>query len=150
MVQYFMRFVIEDGEINDNEIARRQTTAEKLVDDCDPHYNEYDHRILFELAKRRVNEYDYFDDTSFESDDERRENNRLGILDDIVTVAKAQVSAYGDIDGDPILQSDIERDTHIGMSIPGRPTQLLNDQDDYDDSSEFDNETPGGAAGPIN
>lgn len=63
-----MRYVIEDNEIKKKEIARRQATAEQLVDGIDPVNDIHDRRILFELTGRRVEEEDYHNDTSFEED----------------------------------------------------------------------------------
>ena len=36
IVQYFMRYVIENKEIKKKEIARRQSTANQLVEDFEP------------------------------------------------------------------------------------------------------------------
>ena len=65
-----MRYVIENKEIKmeKKEIARRQFTANQLVEDFEPTKDEFDRRILFEIAKRRVHAEDYCDDTSYEED----------------------------------------------------------------------------------
>ena len=68
VVQYFMRYVIEDNEIKKKDIARRQSTANQLVEGFEPTQDIYDRRILFEIAKRRVEAEDYHEDTSFEDD----------------------------------------------------------------------------------
>ena len=69
IVQYFMRYLIEDDEINEQDISRRNKTAAQLVEGFDPVNDPYDRRILFEVAKRRVEENDYAEDTSFEEED---------------------------------------------------------------------------------
>lgn len=63
-----MRYVVEDSEIKKKDIARRQSTANQLVEDFEPTMSDFDRRILFEIAKRRVNLDDYHEDTSFEED----------------------------------------------------------------------------------
>ena len=68
IVQYFMRYVIENKEIKKKEIARRQSTANQLVDDLEPARDDFDRRILFEISKRRVDAEDFHDDTSYEED----------------------------------------------------------------------------------
>ena len=68
IVQYFMRYVIEDKEIKKKDIARRQSTANQLLEGFEPTSDDYDRRILFEIAKRRVEVEDYHNDTSFEED----------------------------------------------------------------------------------
>ena len=68
IVQYFMRYVIENDEIKKKDISSRQLTAKQLIDGLDPVQDDYDRRILFEVSKRRVEEGDFRDDTSFEED----------------------------------------------------------------------------------
>ena len=68
IVQYFMRYVIENDEIKKKDIARRQATANQLVEGFEPIQDIYDRRILFEIAKRRVDADEYHEDTSFEDD----------------------------------------------------------------------------------
>ena len=55
IVQYFLRYLIEDNEIVEKDIARRHTTAEQLIEGLDPKEDEFDKRILYELTERRVN-----------------------------------------------------------------------------------------------
>ena len=69
IVQYFMRYLIEDDEIQEQAISRRNKTAAQLIEDFDPVSDPYDRRILFEVAKRRVEPDDYAEDTSFEEED---------------------------------------------------------------------------------
>ena len=116
IVQYFMRYLIEDDEINEQDISRRNKTAAQLVEGFDPVNDPYDRRILFEVAKRRVEENDYAEDTSFEEEDnagqgeeeqeERRES--LAFLRRLLNSAR--------VDGQT---NDEEGDEHgFLMSIP--------------------------------
>ena len=84
MVQYFMRYVIEDDEIQNKEVARRQATADQLIDGMDPVSDMHDRRILFELTKRRVEAEDYYNDTSFEEDSFGDNQNGAGGQDEEV------------------------------------------------------------------
>ena len=65
-----MRYVIENKEIKKKEIAKRQSTANQLVEEFEPLADIYDRRILFEIAKRRVDVDDYKEDTSFSDGEE--------------------------------------------------------------------------------
>ena len=65
-----MRYVIEDDEINEQDISHRNKKPAQLIENFDPVHDEYDRRILFEVAKRRVEEEDYAEDTSFEEDED--------------------------------------------------------------------------------
>ena len=65
-----MRYVIEDDEINDQDISHRNKKPAELIEKFDPVNDPFDTRILFELAKRRVEEDDYAEDTSFEEDED--------------------------------------------------------------------------------
>jgi len=58
-VQYFMRYVIQDDEVEKTDIARKEATEAQLVERFDPVGDLYDRRILFELTKRRVEEEDF-------------------------------------------------------------------------------------------
>ena len=58
-----MRYVIEPSNIQ-KEISNRQKTANTLVEDNDPHNDIYDKRILYEVAKRKIDRSDYLDETS--------------------------------------------------------------------------------------
>lgn len=77
VVQYFMRYVIENDEIKKKEIARRASTAQQLIEEFNPEQDDFDRRILFELTNRRINQVDYHDDTSFESDGEHEESDNI-------------------------------------------------------------------------
>ena len=65
-----MRYVIEDDEINEKDISHRNKKPAELIEKFDPVNDPFDTRILFELAKRRVEEDDYAEDTSFEEDED--------------------------------------------------------------------------------
>ena len=84
-----MRYVIENKEIKKKEIAKRQSTANQLVEEFEPLADIYDRRILFEIAKRRVDVDDYKEDTSFsdgeevfgEGDEDEGENVNQHLMD---------------------------------------------------------------------
>ena len=75
IVQYFMRYLIENDEICECEVARRAKTAEQLIEDLDPIGDIYDRRILFEMTSRRIEAEDYQHDTSFEEDTSQHEEH---------------------------------------------------------------------------
>ena len=75
IVQYFMRYVIENHEIKMGEIAKRSSTADQLVKDMQPTTDDFDRKILYEIAKRRVDIDDYIEDTSFEEDSEEEKDD---------------------------------------------------------------------------
>ena len=75
IVQYFMRYLIENDEICEREVARRAKTAEQLIEDLDPIGDIYDRRILFEMTSRRIEAEDYQHDTSFEEDTSQHEEH---------------------------------------------------------------------------
>ena len=69
VVQYFLRYLIEREDLKaEQSVARRFKTANQLTEDFDPIGDLYDRRILFELARRRVEVDEYKEDTSFEED----------------------------------------------------------------------------------
>ena len=68
-VQYFLRYLIENDEIHEREVARRARTADQLIEEFDPEGDIYDRRILYELTQRRVAADDYQDDTTDEDED---------------------------------------------------------------------------------
>ena len=59
---------MQERKIKKKDIARRSSTANQLVEGFEPTTDIYDRRILFEIAKRRVDIEDYHQDTSFEED----------------------------------------------------------------------------------
>ena len=69
VVQYFLRYLIEREDLKgEKSVAQRFKTANQLTEDFDPIGDHYDRRILFELARRRVEEDEYQEDTSYEED----------------------------------------------------------------------------------
>ena len=68
-VQYFLRYLIENDEIHEREVARRARTADQLIEEFDPEGDIYDRRILYELTQRRFAADDYQDDTTDEDED---------------------------------------------------------------------------------
>ena len=73
-VQYFRRYILQDRDIVNDEVAdeQKQIPIEKIWEDLDPESDEWDRRLLYEVTGRRLNEAEYRgDDTSDEEEEGR-------------------------------------------------------------------------------
>lgn len=114
VVQYFLRYLIEREDLKgEKSVARRFKTANQLTEDFEPTADLYDRRILFELAKRRIDEDEYKEDTSFEEDpfESERGNDYLSRL-------------LGDVN----LEGDHDHHDEIRMSIPVQRRPVFDDE----------------------
>ena len=62
-VQYFKRFVVNDDQEVEQDMANHNMTAEQLIDGFDALSDKYDKRILYEITGRKLNQEDYWDDS---------------------------------------------------------------------------------------
>jgi len=123
-VQYFMRYLIEDDEINERDISHRDKTANQLIENFDAVNDPFDRRILFEVAKRRVVEEDYAEDTSFEDVVESNEQGEQDRLESLNFLRSLLDMVNNRVEG----QESSTNDNGYGMSIPSRP-RLANDSE---------------------
>ena len=131
IVQYFMRYVIENSEIKQEEQEGRQSTANQLVEDFQPKVDIYDRRILFEIAKRRVDLKDYQDDSSFsdEMSDEEPDDNQND--NQLINRDRRRKSKVEELLGDYAV---IDEDRHRQMSKPGPKNEQAQDSGSDSDS----------------
>lgn len=113
-----MRYVIEPTNFYQKEIANRQTTANQLIEDLDPIYDELDRRILFETTKRRVEADDFHEDTSFEDcdqDDSEENQSKDQFINSLTGIFEKKQTLIGDYDLDVELHGDGRKSN---MSVP--------------------------------
>ena len=127
IVQYFMRYLIEDDEICERAVAPRAKTANELIENLNPIEDIYDRRILFEMTSRRVEAEDYQDDTSFEEDTNNLEGYELARRRSFLYDILRRTTRGSSVPQSRIDDSDEEREESNDatlMSIPP-PYRLL-------------------------